>query len=120
MMPAVWNVIAKFLYRILSILLAIPVAKAVSRLVDKAWLAARPRDPQHDPKRNDTKLADAVAWAAITAAGATTAKLVTTKGAAEVWRLVIGTEPPTKKSKKKHKDEKDAVSPLSAASDRSS
>lgn len=120
MIPGVWNVISKLLFKVMRILVAIPVAKAVSRLVDKSWQAARPRDPQHDPKRHDTKIADALTWAAITGVGAAATKVITSKGAAEMWRVVIGTEPPAKKKKEKQADEKDAISPLSAASDRSS
>jgi membrane protein required for beta-lactamase induction len=116
----VWNVISKVLYKVLTLLVAIPVAKLVSRLVAKAWQAARPEDPQHDPKRHDTKIADALTWAALAGVGTAASKVLTSKGAAELWRASIGTEPPAKKSKKKKQaDEKAAVSPLTAARDKS-
>jgi Protein of unknown function (DUF4235) len=117
----VWNAISKVMYRILLLLVAIPVAKAMNRLINMAWRAARPDNPPHNPKRRNTRFADAVAWSAITGVGWATTKLVTSKATAEVWRVVIGTEPPgTPPPTAKAQEEKGPISPLPVASDRSS
>ena len=114
-----WNAISKVMYRILAILVAIPVSGAIRRLTHTAWRAARPDNPPHNPWRRDTRFADAVAWAAIIGAGRAATRLVTTKTAAEVWRAVIGTEPPGT-PKAQAENPKDPISPLPAATDRSS
>lgn len=94
MMSAVWNLISKLLYRVLSVLIAIPVGRAIAKLVEHAWTAARPDDPPKDPKKADTGWADAITWAAISGVGVALAKLLTTKGAAGAWKAVVGTPPP--------------------------
>ena len=91
---AVWNFISKILFRVLSFVVAIPVGRAVSKLVEKAWTAARPGDPPKDPKKADTSWGDAITWAAISGIGVAMSKLVTTKGAAGAWKAVVGTPPP--------------------------
>ncbi len=101
MISRVWNIISKLLYKVLTIVIAIPVARGVGKLVERAWLAARPGDPQRDPRRHDTQMRDALTWAALTGVGAAATKLVTSKGSAEVWRAAIGTDPPAKKQKSK-------------------
>jgi Protein of unknown function (DUF4235) len=116
----VWNAISKVMYRTLALLVAIPVAKAMNRLVSMAWRAARPDNPPHNPKRHDTRFADAVTWSAITGVGWAATKLVTSKATAEVWRAAIGTEPPGTQPRAGSQEEKGPISPLPVASDRSS
>ncbi|HEX2307277.1 MAG TPA: DUF4235 domain-containing protein [Jatrophihabitantaceae bacterium] len=95
-----WNAISKVMYRILTVLVAIPVTRAVSRMVTLAWRAARPQNPQHNAWRHDTRIIDAITWSMIVGAGRATRRLVTTKASAELWRAVIGTEPPPVASKR--------------------
>ena len=90
--------ISKILYRILSILLAIPISRLVKKLVLHAWAAARPNDPPKDPKKVDVGWLDAIIWAVISGVGTALAKLLSTKGAAGTWRAIIGTEPPVHES----------------------
>lgn len=104
MIAGVWNIISKLLFKVLTIIVAIPVARGVGKLVEHGWTAIRPEDPQRDPRKRDTQMRDALTWAALTGVGAAATKLVTSKGAAEVWRAAIGTEPPAKKSKSKKKE----------------
>jgi hypothetical protein len=117
----VWNALSKVMYRTLVLLVAIPVAKAMNRLVNMAWRAARPDNPPHNPKRPNTRFADAVTWSAITGVGWAATKLVTSRASAELWRAAIGTEPPgTPPKAARAQEEKGPISPLPAASDRSS
>jgi Protein of unknown function (DUF4235) len=117
----VWNAISKVMYRMLTLLIAIPVAKAMNRLINAAWRAARPDNPPHNPKRHNTRFIDAVTWSAITGVGWAATKLVTSKATAEMWRAAIGTEPPgTPPKPTQAQDEKGPISPLPVASDRSS
>lgn len=88
------NFVSKLLYRIVTLALSFPIAKAIKLLTDKAWAAARPNDPPKDPKKADTTWTDALIWAAITGVGTAVGKLLATKGAAGTWRALIGTEPP--------------------------
>jgi hypothetical protein len=88
------NFASKILYRIVSLLIAIPVGRAIAKLVEHAWAAARPGDPPKDPKKADTTWTDAVTWAAISGVGVAASKLLTTKAAAGAWKSVIGTPPP--------------------------
>jgi hypothetical protein len=90
----VFNFISKILFRVLSLIIAIPVGRLVSKLVEKAWVAARPGDPPKDPKKADTGWGDAITWAAISGIGIALSKLLTTKGAAGAWKAIIGTPPP--------------------------
>ncbi|MCW2528623.1 MAG: hypothetical protein JWM76_3483 [Pseudonocardiales bacterium] len=89
-----FNFISKILFRVLSLIIAIPIGRLVSKLVEKAWVAARPGDPPKDPKKADTGWGDAITWAAISGIGIALRKLLTTKGAAGAWKAVIGTPPP--------------------------
>jgi hypothetical protein len=86
--------ISKLVYRVLTILLAIPISRAIKKLIAQAWMAARPEDPPRDPKKADVGWTDAIVWAVISGAGAALGKLLTSKGAAGTWRAIIGTEPP--------------------------
>ncbi|MDQ6938041.1 MAG: DUF4235 domain-containing protein [Actinomycetota bacterium] len=97
-----WTLLSKLLYRILSILVAIPVGRAISRLVEHAWTAARPDHPPRDPKRAETSWRDAITWAVISGVGVALRKLVATKGTAGAWRAIVGTPPP---GREKHPSE---------------
>lgn len=90
--------ISKLLYRVLSLVVAIPISRIIKKLVLKAWAAARPNDPPRDPKKADVGWLDAIIWAVISGVGTALAKLISTKGAAGTWRAMIGTEPPAHES----------------------
>jgi hypothetical protein len=94
---------SRFAFRFLSTLIAIPIGKAIASATGKAWSAARPHDPPHDPKRIDTDWKDALFFATITGLGTAIAQLLSTKGADTVWRAATGRPPPQPKSKTKSK-----------------
>ncbi len=101
------NPVGKLGFKLVSIVVAIPVGIATRKLVERAWRAARPGEPPHDPGDPDVTWADALGWAAVSAAGVAAAELITTKGAGELWRTLTGSEPPAKKQKdeKRRQDE---------------
>jgi hypothetical protein len=88
------KLISKLLYRLLTLLLAIPISRAIKKLIAHGWTAVRPEDPPRDPKKADVGWSDALIWAVISGAGTALGKLLTSKGAAGTWRAIIGTEPP--------------------------
>jgi Protein of unknown function (DUF4235) len=88
------NFIGKLIYRLLTLILAIPISKAIKKLIAQGWTAARPNDPPKDPKKADVGWTDALIWAVISGTGTALGKLLTSKGAAGTWRAIIGTEPP--------------------------
>jgi len=89
--------------KIVTLLVAIPVGKATKKVVNGAWSAARSPDTPRQPAERGVRWGDAIGWAALSAAGVVLADLVTRKGAEEVWRTVIGTEPPARPSTKAEK-----------------
>jgi hypothetical protein len=81
-------------FKLISAVLAIPISRAIRKAIAKAWTAARPNDPPHDPRAVDTDWRDALVWAVLTGVGAAVAQLLTTKGADTVWRALTGSPSP--------------------------
>jgi len=90
------NPVGKLGFKLVTIAVSIPVGILARKGVQKLWAAARPQDPPHSPSDPGVTWGDALAWAALSAVGIATAELVSLKGAAEVWRTLTGSEPPTK------------------------
>lgn len=87
-------------FRLLSMVVAIPVGKAIASASGKAWAAARPNDPPHDPKQVQTNWVDALIFAGITGLSAAAAEILTTKGADTLWRAMTGRPSPRPKAPK--------------------
>jgi hypothetical protein len=105
------NPAGKIVMKVLTIAIGIPVGIVTKKAVEGAWSAARPDDPPRKPKDPDVRWRDAIGWAALSATGVVVADLVTRRGAEEVWRIVLGTEPPQPKSKpEKQREELSAPS----------
>lgn len=101
------NAAARLVMKGFSIAVGIPVGKATKRLVDEVWATTRPNDPPRKPNEAGVIWRDAIIWAALSAVGVVVADLVTRKGAEEVWRTLVGTEPPPpKRTKAERKLEK--------------
>ena len=88
------NIAGKAGWRVVTIAIGIPVGIVTKKAVERAWIAARPTDPPRRAKDPNVRWTDALAWAAISGIGVAVAELVTTKGAATVWRSLVGAEPP--------------------------
>ena len=84
---------AKITMKIMTMAVGIPVGIATRKVVEKIWVAAGPDRPR-SASDDGVQWTDAIAWAALTGVGMAIADLATRKGAGEVWRTVIGTEPP--------------------------
>jgi Protein of unknown function (DUF4235) len=91
------NVVGRIGWRITTIAVGIPVGIAAKKGVEKAWAAFRPANPPRAAKDPDVTWGDALGWAALSAVGVAVAQLVTTKGAASLWRRLVGAEPPVNK-----------------------
>src|SRR5438445_934796 len=89
--------------RVLTIAVGIPVGIATKKAVEATWSTARPADRPRKPKDAGVRWADAIGWAALSAAGVVAADLLTRRGAEEVWRILLGTEPPPAKPSKEQK-----------------
>jgi len=88
------NVVGSIVWKVTTIAVGIPVGIAAKKGVERAWVAARPDQPPRAAKDPNVSWADAVGWAALSAAGVAIAQLVTMKGASRVWRKLVGAEPP--------------------------
>ena len=95
--------------KVLSILVGIPVGKATKRLVDKTWVAARPEDPPRETHDTRARWTDAVGWAALSAAGAALAEILTRRGAEASYRSIFRSEPPPPKPTKAEKKAQKAL-----------
>jgi hypothetical protein len=90
----------RLVMKVLSLAVGVPVGIASKRLVQRAWAAARPDDPPREAKQAGVLWGDAIGWAVLSAASGVIAQLVTRRGAEEVWRTMLGTEPPAPKAAK--------------------
>lgn len=106
------GVAGKTTMKIMTILVGIPVGRVTKKAVERVWQSARPGDVPRRPSQPGVRWSDAIGWAALSAVGVAIADLVTRKGAEEVWRTVLGTEPPpsppTKAAKKLEKAQEKA------------
>jgi hypothetical protein len=100
-------------FKLIATLLAIPVGRAVTKGVQKAWLAARPDDPIKDPKNVETRWQDALIWAGLTGIGTAVGSLVATKGADTVWRAITGRPAPHPKTPKAQSIDGESKEPAS-------
>jgi hypothetical protein len=93
------NVAGRIGLKVMTIAVSIPVGIATKKVIERAWTAARPKDPPREPSDPDVRWTDAVAWAAISAVGVVAADLIARRGAESLWRTLTGSEPPTPESK---------------------
>jgi hypothetical protein len=93
----------KIVMKLISFGVGIPVGIATKRVVEGTWQATRGAEAPRKPSDPGVRWGDAIAWAALSAAGIVAAELATRRGAEEVWRRVIGTEPPPPKQSKAQK-----------------
>lgn len=90
---------AKITMKLITVSISVPTTMVTKKLIEKAWLAARPDDPPRRANDADVTWADALAWGAMSAAGLVLADLVTRRGAESAFRALTGNEPPTSASK---------------------
>lgn len=89
--------------KIIGVAIGIPVSIASRKLVERAWVMARPDDPPHKPTEEGVRWADAIAWGAMSAVGVVVADLVTRAGAAATYKAITGNQPPPPKPGKSEK-----------------
>lgn len=94
---------AKIGMKVIGIAVGIPVSIATRKLVQAAWSAARPKNAPVDPDDDAARWGDAVAWAALSAAGIVVAELATRRGTEAAYRAITGLEPPPSKRTKAQK-----------------
>ena len=97
------NAAGRLVMKVMTIAVGIPVGIATKKLVDQAWATARSSETPRKPSDAGVRWGDAISWGALSAAGVVIADLVTRKGAEEVWRTLVGTEPPPPKTTKAQK-----------------
>jgi hypothetical protein len=88
------NPASKIGMKVLTIIIGIPVGKATKKVIDKTWSSTRGDLNTRDPKSAGARWADAIGWAALSAAGVALAQLATRKGAETTFRAITGTQPP--------------------------
>lgn len=84
----------KFVMKILTLALRIPIAIAVRKVIARVWAALRPDVEKRNPKDAGVRWSDAVVWSALSAVGVTASQLLTRKGAEETFRVISGNVPP--------------------------
>lgn len=85
---------SKLMLKLLTILISIPVGRLVTKSIDRVWLAVRPSTPTDRDDAAAVQWKDALAWAALSAAGLAAAQLLTKRGAETAYRAILGTPPP--------------------------
>ncbi len=89
--------------KVVTIVVGIPVGIVTKKAVEHTWATARPEDPPRKPSQAGVRWADAVSWAALSAAGVVVADLLTRRAAEATWRVLLGTPPPAPKTSKAQK-----------------
>jgi hypothetical protein len=102
------NAAGKITMKIMTIAVGIPVGIATKRLVNGAWNMARTEDTPRKPAERDVRWGDAIGWAALSGVGVVVADLVTRRGAEELWRTLVGGEPPARPGTKAQKKQERA------------
>ena len=97
------NVAGKLGMKLMTVAVGIPIGIATKKAVEGTWQLARPHNPPRKPTDHGVWWGDALAWGALSAIGIVAADLLTRRGAEEVWRTLIGTEPPDPKTTKAEK-----------------
>jgi hypothetical protein len=108
---------AKIGMKVMSIAIGIPVGIVTKKVVERAWLAARPEDPPRKPSEADVRWTDAIGWAALSAAGIVVAELLTRRSAEAAYHAITGSEPPPPKQSKKSKKLPTAAEAATAAAE---
>ncbi|MCU1688299.1 MAG: hypothetical protein JWN61_2905 [Pseudonocardiales bacterium] len=88
------NIAGKLGWKVVTLVFAVPISMVVRKLIEKAWVKARPNDPPRDPASPGTTWLDALAWAAVSGIGVAAGRVLASRGAATAWRGLTGTEPP--------------------------
>ena len=78
----------------ISVVIGIPVGIISKKVVERAWLTARPNDPPRKPSEPDVRWTDALGYAALSAAGIVLAELITQTSARAAFKAITGNEPP--------------------------
>lgn len=102
------SIAGKIGWKVTTIAVGIPVGIAAKKGVERAWLALRPENPPTKARDPNVDWRDAVIWAVLSGVGVALAQLATTKGAATLWRNLIGAEPPVDTEKPEAKAQKSA------------
>jgi hypothetical protein len=79
--------------KLVTVAVGIPIGIVVRKVVEQIWIATGPNRPHHATDRQ-VQWADAISWAALTGVGMAVADLLTRKSAEEVYRALLGAEPP--------------------------
>ncbi len=91
---------SKIGYKVINLAVSIPVGIATKKIVERTWAAARPGDPPRKAKDADTRWADAIGWAVLSATGIVVAEYLSRQGTEIAYRKVTGLEPPPPKPTK--------------------
>lgn len=91
---------AKISIKAMSVVIGIPVGIATKKLIERAWIMARPEDPPRQPSEREARWSDAIAWGALSAVGIVVADLITRRSAEAAYKAITGNEPPPAKPDK--------------------
>jgi len=87
--------VEKVLYKLLGILGGVLAAKGARVVVEKVWKSTHSgQEPPRNPAIPGTSWGEAATWAVASGIAAGVARLLATKGAAEIWSRGTGHLPP--------------------------
>jgi hypothetical protein len=87
--------VEKLLYKLIGILGGVIAAKTARTVIEKVWQRTHSgAEPPRNPAVPGTSWNDAILWAVASGIAAGIARLLATKGAAEVWAKGTGHLPP--------------------------
>jgi hypothetical protein len=81
-------------WRVLTYAISVPAGIATRRAVARAWTTLGPGNPPRSPSDPNATWKEAIVWTTISAVGVAVAEHATTRGAALIWRNLIGGDPP--------------------------
>jgi hypothetical protein len=90
----------KITMRVLTIGLGIPLGILGRKAAHEAFNIVRPHAEGHSLTDPDASWGDVVGWAAVSSAAVVLADLLARRGAEEVWKFLLGTQPPPESGSK--------------------
>ena len=97
---------SKSTVRILTLAFAIPVSLASRRLVASIWSTVRPDAQERRNSPAGATWKDMVGWAALSSVGAVATELISRRSAESIYRLLVGSTPPSLVSRQRRRAEK--------------
>lgn len=88
------SAVAKFTWKVLGVTAGVLAAKTSRSVAEKLWVKTKGGDPPRNPAARETTWGEAIGWAVATGVAAGLARLLASRGTAQVWQKATGHLPP--------------------------